>query len=197
MPLRKNSLSGNKSILGMEIQEITAAAALVAISIALQLVHVGIPFGYVWVDLVAIPWIIAFFLFGGRSSLVVSLVSMLLIIIFAPFGFIGGPVKWVATLPMWLLPWIWVRISGSKNVDFKKKGKLIAWIGLAVVIRSIIIIPFNYYIAFPLVGVAPLEAMALVPWWLLAGLNVVQGILEVMLAWLLVFRFRLDRFATW
>jgi len=188
---------GIKGSFEMKSYEITSAAALAAISASLQLVHIGVSVSYIWIDLVAIPWIVAFFLYGGRSALVVSLVAALLIILFTPFGLIGGPIKWVATLPMWLLPWIWHRASGMKLADFRKVRVLAIWVILAVLIRGAIILPADYYVAFPLVGVSPAQAMSILPWWLLFGLNVIQGALEVIVAWLLVFRFRLDRFAAW
>jgi hypothetical protein len=34
-------------------------------------------------------------------------------------------------------------------------------------------------------------------WTLIIIVNVVQGILEAALAWLLVYRFKLDRFSSW
>jgi len=181
----------------MKSYELTSAAALAALSASLQLVHIGVSISYIWIDLVAIPWIVAFLLYGGRSSLIVSIVAAMLIIFFTPFGFIGGPIKWMATLPMWLIPWVWQKVSKLKPEDFKKIRVLLIWIILAVVIRGFIIIPADYYIAFPLVGVSPENAMAMLPWWLIFVLNAVQGALEVVAAWLLVFRFRLGRFAQW
>jgi riboflavin transporter FmnP len=68
----------------------------------------------------------------------------------------------------------------------------------AVLLRGAIIIPLNYYFAIPIwTGWTTAEAMAFVPWWVIFGLNAIQGALEVAIAWLLVFRFRLDRFAVW
>jgi hypothetical protein len=98
---------------------------------------------------------------------------------------------------MWLIPWVWQKVSKLKPEDFKKIRVLLIWIILAVVIRGFIIIPADYYIAFPLVGVSPENAMAMLPWWRIFVLNAVQGALEVVVAWLLVFRFRLGRFAQW
>jgi riboflavin transporter FmnP len=197
MCLKLKFLRENKPNFEMKSYELTAIASLAAISVALQIVHIGVSISYIWIDLVAIPWIIAFLIYGGRSGFMVSVIGALMIIMFAPFGFIGGPIKWIATMPMLLVPLIWKATAGLKLNDFKKLSVLLIWISLALVLRSLIIIPLDYYIAFPLVGIAPESAMAIAPWWLIAGLNSIQGVLEVVVAWLLVFKFRLDRFATW
>jgi riboflavin transporter FmnP len=69
---------------------------------------------------------------------------------------------------------------------------------LAILLRTIIIIPLNYYFAIPIwTGWSVAEAMNFIPWWAIFVMNAVQGVFEVALAWLLVFRFRLDRFSTW
>ncbi|UCD03172.1 MAG: hypothetical protein JSV63_00870, partial [Candidatus Aenigmatarchaeota archaeon] len=84
----------------MKNYEITAAAALVAISAALQIVHVGwaSPWG-MWVDVVAVSWIVAYLLYGGRTALVVSVVSALVITLVAPATWLGAMAKWLATVP--------------------------------------------------------------------------------------------------
>ena len=96
-------------IFGMRSHEITAAATLAAISAAFQLVHPFTgwqsPWG-MWIDVVAIPWIIAYFLFGGRPAIVVSIVGALIITMVAPSTWLGALMKWLATVPMIIIPWL-------------------------------------------------------------------------------------------
>ena len=39
--------------------------------------------------------------------------------------------------------------------------------------------------------------MALIPWYIIAGFNSIQALIDVGLAWLLVFKFKLYRYAAW
>ena len=183
----------------MKSYEITAAAALAAISAALQIVHVGwmSPWG-MWIDIVAVSWIVAYLLYGGRTALVVSIVGALIITFAAPSTWLGASLKWIATLPMFLVPVIMQKTMRLKLKDFSKPLLLTTAIAIAIVLRVLIVIPVNYYFAIPIwTGWTPAEAMTFVPWWAIVGMNAIQGALDVILAWLLVFRFKLDRFSAW
>jgi len=183
----------------MKSYEITSAAALAAISASLQLVHIGwmSPWG-MWLDLVAIPWLIAYFLYGGRSALIVSLVGALIITFLDPSTWLGALMKWLATLPMWLAPFVTQKVSRMKLPDFRKPLILLPILAAAIMLRAAITIPVNYYFAIPIwTGLSTVEAMSIIPWWAILLMNAAQGVIEVAVAWLLVFRFRLDRFAAW
>jgi riboflavin transporter FmnP len=183
----------------MKVYEITGCAALAAISAALQIVHVGYPTQWgMWIDIVAIPWILAFFLFGGKAALSVSLVGSMIITVADPSGWLGASMKWLATLPMWLIPWMFQRIYNFRFKDFKKLRIMAFCLFLAVIIRGLIMIPTNYFYALPIwTGWTPEKAMSVLPWWIIFSLNAIQGIIEVVVAWVLVFVFKLKRFATW
>lgn len=199
MAKKMKILNNSKTILGMESYEITACAALAAISAALQVVHVGwlSPWG-MWIDLVAISWMIAYFLYGGRSAFVVSIVGALIITFIAPSTWLGAMMKWLATMPMFLVPLVMQKVSRLKLKDFRKPSLLVLAIVAAVLLRGAIVIPVNYHFAIPIwTGWTTAEAMNHIPWWIMFGMNAIQGVLEVLVAWLLVFRFKLDRFATW
>ena len=178
---------------------LTSAGLLAAVSAVLQVVHIGYlsPWG-MWIDMVAIPWIIAYFLFGYRGSLVVSVISAVIITLVAPSTWLGAMMKWVATLSMWLVPSIYQRISALKLTDFRKPVVLATVIVPALLLRAALVIPLNYFFAIPLwTGMTPDQAMTFLPWWVILGLNVIQGIIEFAVAWLLVFRSKLERFAIW
>lgn len=183
----------------MKTYEISAFAALAAISAVFQIVHLGYqtPWG-MWIDVVAIPWILAFFLYRGRGSLIVSTIGAMIITLVAPSTWLGASMKWLATMPMWLMLWMWQRTFKLKLKDFKKLRIMIPCILLGIILRGLIIIPTNYYYALPIwTGWTPEQAMGMLPWWIILSLNALQGILEVVIAWLLVFKFRLKRFKSW
>lgn len=197
MCLNMNLMERGRRALTLKSHELTACAALAAISAALQIVHVGwaSPWG-MWIDVVAVSWIVAYFIYGGRPALVVSLVGALIITIAAPSTWLGAMVKWTATLPMILVPEIVRRAGGFGIRGFRKPALLVAAIAGGVLLRGVLIIPMNYYFALPIwTGWTPEQAMSFIPWWIIFGLNAVQGALEVAIAWLLVFRFKLNRFA--
>jgi len=183
----------------MKTYEISAFAALAAISAVFQIVHMGYqtPWG-MWIDVVAIPWILAFFLYRGRGSLIVSTIGAIIITLVAPSTWLGASMKWLATMPMWLMLWLWQVIFKLRSKDFKKLRVIIPTIILGIILRGLIVIPVNYYYAIPIwTGWTPEQAMEMLPWWILFSLNALQGILEVIVAWLLVFKFRLERFKRW
>ncbi|MDI6826741.1 MAG: hypothetical protein QMD36_06210 [Candidatus Aenigmarchaeota archaeon] len=183
----------------MKTYEITGCAALAAISAAFEIVHIGYPTQWgMWIDVVAIPWILAFFLYRGRAALFVSIVGSIIITLVAPSSWLGASMKWLATMPMWLILWALQKSWKLRLRDFKRARVIISCIYFAVILRGIIMIPTNYYYALPVwTGWSPEKAMAMLPWWIIFSLNAIQGILEVTVAWLLVFKFKLKRFATW
>jgi riboflavin transporter FmnP len=151
-----------------------------------------------WIDLVAVSWLIGYFIFGGRTAFVVSVVGALMITLMAPSTWLGAFMKWLATVPMFLVPMAYQKLRGAKLENLSGLRLLIPLMLVAILIRGAIIIPVNYYFAIPIWMQWTLqESMTYVPWWAIFGINAIQGAIEVLLAWLLVFRFRLDRFRTW
>ncbi len=184
----------------MKSYEMTAAAALAAISAALQLVHLGwaSPWG-IWIDLVAVSWIVAYFIYGPRTALVVSVVSALIITVTAPSTWLGAFMKWTATVPFLFVMLAMQKTMKVKHKDIRKPVFIITALSAALIIRSLLMIPLNYYFAIPIwmPEWTLAETLQYVPWWAIAGINTIQGVLEAVLAWMLVFRFRLDRFSEW
>lgn len=172
--------------------QLAVFAALAAFSAVLQLIHIGYqsPQWGMWLDLVAVSWLIAFFLFGRKASFYVSLLGALIITLFSPDTWLGASMKWLATAPMWLI------LSLYQPTAYQSLKKLILPLVLALIIRSLIIIPINYYYAIPIwTGMPPSVAIKVIPWYIIAGFNTLQGIIDVSLAWLIVFKFRLSRYS--
>lgn len=181
-------------------REIALSATLAAISAAVQLVHIGYqsPQWGMWIDVVAVTWIVAFFLFGVRSAAIVSLLGALVITLFAPDTWLGAVMKFTATLPMWLCLFLWMKFKKEKLSGYQKAASLVIPVIIGVIVRSILVIPLNYYIAIPIwTGMSAARAMSIIPWFIIALFNVVQGVLDVALAWLIVFQFKIVRFANW
>ncbi|MBN1785488.1 MAG: hypothetical protein JW825_00660 [Candidatus Methanofastidiosa archaeon] len=238
--------------------DIATVAVFLALIAIFQLLKP--PLGYVspWgisVDLVALPVLLAFFLYGFRTSLTVCFGLFFIVSIIAAEGLIGGTMKWVATMPMIITPAILsVKISkeqmkenivviiaaiismisligllgvmyklvgaqdnvlyspivvliataifyfafyiSTKGMDreeissFKDPRKVLIALVLALFVRGVTTTVLNYYFALPLFipGLTPEIALQMIPWWGILGLNIIQGVLEVSLAWILVFK---------
>lgn len=180
-------------------REIAIAAGLAAFSAVAQLIHIGyqsLQFG-MWIDVVSVTWIIALFLFGLRMSFIVSIIGAIIITLFAPDTWLGASMKWLASAPIWLLLGLWL-IKRKKSYEYYQKfSHLLIPLIIAIVIRCLIVIPVNYFYAIPIwTGMTWEKAMMVIPWYIIALFNIVQSLLDVVFAWLLVFRFRLKRYAS-
>ena len=181
-----------------KMREYAIFATLSAFSAVFQLFHAGFQTQWgMWIDIVGVSWIIAFFLFGIRGGLIVATVGSIIITIIAPDTWLGALAKFLATVPMFLIPYFILSISKKKLEDLRHIPLLIISIILAILLRGAIMFCFNYFFALHIwiPGKTTEQLLAIFPWYIIIGVNAVQGILEVTLAWLLVFRFKLSRFA--
>ncbi len=175
-------------------RDIALSAALAAVSAVLQFVHIGYqsPQWGMWIDVVAVSWVIAYFLLGTRASLLVTLTGSLIITLFAPDTWLGASMKLVATLPILFSLFIWKKI---KNTGYSNPRNLAVPVIAGMIIRCAVVLPANYYYAIPIwTGLTPAQAIAAIPWMAIAGFNIVQSILDVALAWIVVYRFKVIRF---
>ena len=180
------------------IRQLSIAAGLAAFSAVLQLIHIGYqsPTFGMWIDIVAVTWIVALLLFDLKMSLLVSLVGALIITLFAPDTWLGAGMKWIASLPIWLFLGIWLNILKKDRNYYRQKKNLIVPFLLGLIIRLLIIIPLNYYFAIPIwTGLSSAKAIIAIPWYIIAIFNFIQSAVDVFLAWILVYQFKLDRFA--
>lgn len=184
----------------LSLREYTLIATLAAISAVVELIHIGYQspqFG-MWIDLVGVSWIIAFFLFGMKSAALTSLLGAIVITLFAPSSWLGASMKWLASMPMWLTFYLWLLITKKDLAYYKKLSNLIIPLIIALIIRNMLVIPLNYYYAIPIwTGMTTAKAMQVIPWYVIMAFNIIQGILEVLFAWAIVFRFKIMRYATW
>lgn len=181
-------------------RDLAIAAGLTAFSAVVQLIHIGYQspqFG-MWIDIVAVTWLMAFFLFGMRMSFLVSLGGALVITLFAPDTWLGASMKWVASFPMWFILAAFLLIIKKPISHYSRFRNLILPVSLALVLRTLFVIPLNYYYAIPIwTGMTAEQAIAAIPWYIIALFNIVQGLVDVTFAWVLVNKFRLNRFSHW
>lgn len=180
-------------------RELTIAAGLAALSALVQIIHLGYlsPQWGMWIDVVAVTWVIALFIFGLRMAIIVSLIGAVIITLFAPDTWLGASMKWLASAPIFILLGIWQLKNKKPLVQYKKPSHLIVPLIIGMIIRCVIILPLNYYYAIPIwTKMTPEQAIAAIPWYIIVLFNVVQSIVDVALAWILVYKFRLDRYAS-
>ena len=181
----------------LKIKEISIIASLSAVSTITQLLHVGYQspqFG-MWIDVVAVSWLIGYFMYGFRITFLISAIGALMITFFAPETWLGAGMKWIATFPMFFIPALFLKIIDKPHSVFKSILFVIPPLCIALIVRSLFIIPVNYYIAIPIwTGMDTQTAIRTIPWYIITLFNSVQGILEVGSAWIFVYIFKLNRY---
>lgn len=103
----------------MKTYKLTAVAMLSAIAAIFQFSHgvIGIPTGFgMTVDLVGVPIMLGFFLFGLDAALYISILTAFIITVASPETWLGASMKFAATAPMFLIPAFWV-LSMKKGFD--------------------------------------------------------------------------------
>ena len=129
------------------------AAVLAAISIVLQVYKIAYPTGVIDIDLVGVPWIVATFLFGISGGLISSVIGAFAIAIVAPTAFVGGIMKFLATVVMILIVWL-----VAKKLGYGKKAMVAAFV-LCLIARPLVMLAFNYYWAIPVFFHIPIETL--------------------------------------
>jgi riboflavin transporter FmnP len=103
------------------------------------------------IDLVAIPWMICWIIFGLKPALLSLVISSPLIGFVGPFagGSVGAIMKPLATVWMFLIPafFAW-KLGGTKRLLENKRYFVLAG-ALALIIRAIVTVLVNFYFALP------------------------------------------------
>jgi riboflavin transporter FmnP len=169
---------------------------------------VRVPWG-MKIDFVGTIWVLSYFLHGLSVALPVSILTTLYITVFSETGFVGAAMKFIATTPMFLLPALVSYLPLFSNRSSKIFNQVLLILGagiLANIVRLLLATVANYYWAIPLwTGIATdqiLEAMFGGSLWgflvFVAGMNVLQGIVDVYVPWVLAFKLKLSTmFGTW
>jgi len=167
------------------------------------------------IDFVGTVWVLSYFLYGLSVAFPVSIITTLFIALVMPTSFIGGAMKFIATIPMFLVPALLSYVSSLSNRNqnsirsSKLFNSLLMIIGVAIlanVVRLVVATTANYYWAIPLWLGIPTDRIldvlfggSIVEFVIyVAGLNVIQGIIDIFVSWLLAFKFKLSAmFGTW
>ncbi len=159
-------------------------------------------------DFIAVPWIIAYLLFGLKSGLLTSIIGFLGIFFFSeePLPLVGATMKFSATIPLMLVPALVLKFTRSKSPSesFAAKKVYVFSMAMAIVVRCFVTMFLNYYWAIPFmydlkpsdVPVAfnfffwgdPLSSNPLTYYLLGVTLwNTWQGVVDAVVSWLVVF----------
>ena len=134
----------------MKTYRIVTASLLAALAITLQLTNefIGIKTGFgMTVDLVAVPVLLAFFIFGFKTALDVVIVLTLAIALTASTGYIGAIMKFAATLPMVAIPALYA-ISLKGKIGWQRAGAII-------LLGTLVLTALFALLAYPTANLAP------------------------------------------
>jgi len=136
------------------LRELAVSSVLGALSIFLVFApDVRLPWGMAVLDFIAIPWIIAFLLFGLKSGLLTSIIGFLGIFFFSEeaFPLVGATMKFSATIPLIVVPALVLKFTRSKgsSESFAVKKVYVLSMAIAIAVRCLITMFLNYYWAVP------------------------------------------------
>jgi riboflavin transporter FmnP len=110
------------------------------------------------IDLVAIPWMLCWIIFGLKPAFLCLLISAPLVGFVGPFagGAVGAVMKPLASIWMFLIPAIFAwKVGGTKRLLTNKRLFVLAGV-LALIIRAAVTVLVNFYFALPLFfGMSP------------------------------------------
>ncbi|NHJ49811.1 MAG: hypothetical protein FK733_18610 [Asgard group archaeon] len=183
--------------------------------------------GMTWIDFLAIPILVAFFVFGIRSGLIACIIGCGAIAGYLSeggFGWLAMLPKFVASSTMFVVPWIVLKINGRRkrkdkprlmkkmnysSETFKHVGNYAFLMGNAVLFRMIITFAFNLFVVLPLYTYLVFGSPTFitvfddpVTFLTLAGgytaWNIVQGISDSIISYLIVYPTKLYKnYSTW
>jgi len=133
--------------------KIAGAAVLAALSVIIQILPpLFVTPWFMRIDFVAIPWVLCWIFFGFDASILSLLISVPIVGGLGPFagGWVGAIMKSVASIWMFVVPafFAW-KIGGIKRF-LESKWLYVAVGVLAIVIRSVVTVLFNFYFAIPI-----------------------------------------------
>ncbi len=133
--------------------KLSGAAVLAPLSVILQvLAPLFITPWFMRIDLVAVPWILCWILFGFEAALLSLVISVPLVGVLGPFagGWVGATMKSVASVWMFVIPAIFAWKTGGTKRLLENKRLFVLTGVLAIVVRVLVTLLFNFYFALPL-----------------------------------------------
>jgi len=106
---------------------------------------------YMRIDLVAVPWILCWIVFGLKTSLLCLLISAPLVGMLGPLagGLVGMVMKSVASVWMFVVPALFAHKAGGVQKLFENKPFFVLAALGALLMRAIVTVFFNFYFALP------------------------------------------------
>lgn len=102
-----------------KVKKVAVAAIMASLSVAVTPIAAGIPripgFGIAIFDPISLFWMIAFLIGGFWVGLVSMITGAIMLNFFDPTPIFGPLLKFLATFPMVVLPWLAVRKTGDKR----------------------------------------------------------------------------------
>jgi len=181
---------------------LSLVALMLAMTVLFELLSRAFPIMVPWgmqLDFVSVPIIITFFVLGTRYATLTTVGMLGLLYVFGTSLPIGPVMKFVATLPMVLVLGIFLVFPGGAGkvaaAVFSSPRRMLLAGGVAIAVRCIVTAVVNYYWAIPFFLNMPIQQVAASNFGLWAfmagiiGLNIVQGIVDLGLSWVVVFKF--------
>jgi riboflavin transporter FmnP len=132
--------------------KLVGGAIFAAISLVVSLLTTAylprVQWGLALIDPVSIVWILSFFIFGYEAGIITSILGMFLLMPFDAFAPVGEIMKFTATIPLIMIPWIMDKLRKQAHTSesvLLKKNLMINWI-IAVVVRVVLMILLNYLV---------------------------------------------------
>jgi len=132
--------------------KIAGAAVLAALSVIMQtLPPLFLTPWFMRIDLVAIPWVLCWIFFGFKASILSLLISVPIVGVLGPFagGWVGAIMKSVASIWMFVVPAFFAWKTGGIKRFLESKWFYVAVGILAIAIRVVVTVLFNFYFAIP------------------------------------------------
>jgi riboflavin transporter FmnP len=161
------------------------------------------------IDFVGTVWVLAYFLYDLPVAFPVSAITALYIALLMPTGPVGATMKFIATVPMFLIPALVSHLPFFSSRSSKLFNNLLLTAGLCIlanIVRLLLATAVNYYWAIPLWTGIPTDQIlgemfggsftAFIVF--IVGMNVAQGIVDIFVPWVLAFKLKLSTtFGTW
>jgi len=179
-------------------------ATFASLSTILNFGTVYLTFWGMKIDLVAVPWILTWVIFGVEGALLCALISipMVSFVGLGVTGLVGGTMKFVASVWMFVIPALYVLVRRMNRLSFlHSRIGYIAIAALAIAIRDVVTVFFNIYFALPVFLGLDLDSTVqffgtqspFVYWLGITGLSIfiveivfwnsIQGIIDMFVSW--------------
>jgi riboflavin transporter FmnP len=132
--------------------KIAGATLLAPLAVILQIFGPAFPIPWgMQIDIVAIPWMICWIIFGLKPALLSLFISAPLVGFLGPFagGWVGATMKTAATIWMFLIPAIFASRMGGTKKFLESNKMFVAVAALTIIIRATVTVLFNFYFALP------------------------------------------------